>query len=306
MSEPLPAWNSHDAESLRAFAAVRLLVADIDGTLISRSIAQVFQRIDDLRRLLIHRRYGVQMTIATGRAYKGVGAVLARLRLDPGTPLVLYNGSLVLRYRTNDILLHRTVSPDAAEQVRRVARECAVICLAYYVQKAQAISSPVEEVRAWGGELRPMQDFNGIPITWDADLPSDVGPTAILVEGTEGGRPLNQVAERLRTIPGIEVTTSGHRFLELRPEASNKASALASLTGPLSIPREAILALGDSDNDAEMLAWAGVGVAIADASPKAREAARYYCRHGAAEGAIEVLRIIREAKRYYSATPKAS
>ena len=38
---------------------------------------------------------------------------------------------------------------------------------------------------------------------------------------------------------------------------------------------ERVMALGDYDNDAGMLAYAGVGVAMGNASPRARAAAKY-------------------------------
>ncbi len=49
-------------------------------------------------------------------------------------------------------------------------------------------------------------------------------------------------------------------------------------------------AFGDSDNDIELLAGAGYGVAVGNSSPKAREAAKYVARGENAEGIVEGLR----------------
>jgi len=51
------------------------------------------------------------------------------------------------------------------------------------------------------------------------------------------------------------------------PQAS-KGLGLAYLARHLGIPREAVMAIGDYDNDVDMVAWAGLGVAVGNASPR--------------------------------------
>ena len=52
-----------------------------------------------------------------------------------------------------------------------------------------------------------------------------------------------------------------------------KAVALASLCEDLQVDQSAVIAFGDEINDTEMLEWAGIGVAMANASPEAKAAA---------------------------------
>ena len=47
--------------------------------------------------------------------------------------------------------------------------------------------------------------------------------------------------------------------------------------------------MGDDSNDAEMIANAGLGIAMGNASPAAREAARLVVRSNAEGGAVEAL-----------------
>jgi hydroxymethylpyrimidine pyrophosphatase-like HAD family hydrolase len=53
----------------------------------------------------------------------------------------------------------------------------------------------------------------------------------------------------------------------------NKAVGLAWLADHLGVKPAEVMAVGDNDNDAEMLRWAGLGVAMADGSPAALRAA---------------------------------
>lgn len=67
-------------------------------------------------------------------------------------------------------------------------------------------------------------------------------------------------------VSGFEVTHSGARFVEVLAEGVSKAWGLARLCTHLGVGPEEVLAFGDAPNDAEMLAWAGRGVAVANAS----------------------------------------
>ncbi len=49
------------------------------------------------------------------------------------------------------------------------------------------------------------------------------------------------------------------------------------------------MAIGDNANDAGMLQWAGIGVAMANASPRAREAADYVTDANDADGAAKAI-----------------
>jgi hydroxymethylpyrimidine pyrophosphatase-like HAD family hydrolase len=54
----------------------------------------------------------------------------------------------------------------------------------------------------------------------------------------------------------------------------------------LGVPRARVLAFGDGNNDAPMLAWAGLGVAMFHARPAAREAATFVAPAGDPETAL--------------------
>lgn len=74
-------------------------------------------------------------------------------------------------------------------------------------------------------------------------------------------------------LSGFEVTHSGAPFVEVLADGVTKAWGLARLCAHLRIDRSEVVAFGDAPNDAEMLAWAGLGVAVANAVPITREAA---------------------------------
>ncbi|GAB3711193.1 HAD-IIB family hydrolase [Mariniluteicoccus flavus] len=81
-----------------------------------------------------------------------------------------------------------------------------------------------------------------------------------------------EALESLR-LNGFTATRSGAPFIEIAHPDVTKASGLARLCAQLGVDRSEVVAFGDAPNDVEMLAWAGIGIAMGDADPAAREAA---------------------------------
>ena len=62
-------------------------------------------------------------------------------------------------------------------------------------------------------------------------------------------------------------------LLEFSAPGVNKATGVSIVATQHGIERERVLAFGDMPNDMEMLAWAGMGVAMANAEPLVQDAA---------------------------------
>ena len=75
---------------------------------------------------------------------------------------------------------------------------------------------------------------------------------------------------RFRALPGTEVVQGAADNIEVTAQGVDKGTALLALADMLGIPREATLAIGDSDNDRAMLARAGVAAVMANALPEIR------------------------------------
>ena len=90
-------------------------------------------------------------------------------------------------------------------------------------------------------------------------------------------------------LDGFTVTHSGAPFVEILADGVNKAWAVAKLCEHLGIDRAEVLAFGDAPNDAELLAWAGRGVAMANAHPEALVAADEVAGSNEEDGVAAVL-----------------
>ena len=74
-------------------------------------------------------------------------------------------------------------------------------------------------------------------------------------------------------VSDIYVTSSVEQLLEISYKDCGKHSGAKVILEHLGLEREQLAAFGDADNDADLLAFAGLGIAMANASKKCREAA---------------------------------
>ena len=71
----------------------------------------------------------------------------------------------------------------------------------------------------------------------------------------------------------LAINLSKPDFLEITDRSATKGRALQFLAEMHRIPREQVAAIGDSYNDLDMLQYAGIGVAVANARQEIKEAA---------------------------------
>lgn len=304
MADPLPSWDTHDVRSLKVFSKIRLIAFDLDGTLLQGDVSSL-ETIQTLRRSLAHHQYQVNLTLATGRTLAGVRPTLGRLSLPNGIPLILYNGSVIIRNGAFDELVKRTISNKSLRKIVHLTSEHPVRTLAYFYQdpffQLTAGRESCECVLGWT-TIEPVErEFNGMVVKWEKirDVHENYSSSAIIIDPAGDLALAKSIESQLGKLDDITITRSGSGHLEVRPYGSNKGIALREVATSLGLSQENVLALGDSDNDAEMLAWAGIGVAISNGSTSALNNSDYVCRYGVAKGAVEVLRLVRNSRRYF-------
>ena len=79
-------------------------------------------------------------------------------------------------------------------------------------------------------------------------------------------------------------------FRSIVNKNSTKASALQALSQYLDIKLENVLAIGDHQNDIEMLREAGVGVAVGNATEEAKKAADFVAQGRCIDGVEEAVK----------------
>ena len=83
-----------------------------------------------------------------------------------------------------------------------------------------------------------------------------------------------------------EVVTA---FIEMVHPSVNKAESLRRVCELYGVAREDVMAIGDGGNDAEMIRWAGTGVAMGNARDSVKEAADVIAPPNTEDGAAQII-----------------
>lgn len=314
MTRLLPSGTAPLAE-LAPFAEIRLIALDVDGTLLSPKAEEPGTLVTALR-TLPHYRYKVGITIATGRAYAGALPAIKSLNPSQLFPIIIYNGSVTVNLVTNRVLDRHIISQDLVLQINEVASAHELHSLVYECTPTVPMglgshpsrhAPPVLEwVSGFGQEKGRtwVKDPNGLNISWSHQSYQAAmdGATAVIIPTAGRAKAANNARRELHGINGISVTASGPQYIEIRPNGVDKSTALQHLAVRLGITQKQIAAVGDSENDVEMLRWAGCGVCVADASQRAIDASDFLSRYNGSGGVVELLQTIRQARRYLGDT----
>jgi Cof subfamily protein (haloacid dehalogenase superfamily) len=285
-------------EELVPFSHVHLVAFDLDGTLLKTPDQAPGERVKQLGGSA--KSFGVRLTLATGRTLTGAQNTLSALGDLGSTPIILYNGSLVIQPGPRRIIAHRQIDASIVKKVVSAGRQSDSDLFIYSVDADKDDSSielsSWETVRFSGSSSPPDCEFNGMPVLLlnEAEIP---GPATAILVLLRPDKDQAALKEFLTAIPEISITSSGQSYIEVRPFGSSKAAGMADVARCLNLQQSDVLAVGDNDNDVELLEWAGIGVAVKGASPSAMAVSDYVSHYGAERAAIEVLDLVRKAKR---------
>ena len=87
----------------------------------------------------------------------------------------------------------------------------------------------------------------------------------------------------------VSCFTSNPAYLEICNALVSKAKAMEKLGEIYGIDREEMIAVGDGENDLSMIEYAGLGIAMANASEKVKSKADYITASNEDEGVAKVL-----------------
>ncbi|KQT21355.1 MULTISPECIES: HAD-IIB family hydrolase [unclassified Bradyrhizobium] len=284
-----------DNELAARLRKIRLVLADIDGTLVSADNLTFDNVLAQLRRLKPLR---IGFSIATGRTIRGASFATSQLHQSGSRlpPMITYNGAVVLAGKDSTLLSRWLIGRDDFRAVIEACRRRSLGTTAYACG-SQLDFIPRESVYSESAQA-PVSDFNGMEIRRVSDLTAvDDDFVAVLVEvpAATGEGLLAELQAELGE--RVRVTTSGGRYIEICHTSGTKLNAMAELAKMEQLKVEEIMTIGDNYNDLEMIAGAGVGVAVANAPEPVRASATFQTSLPSGQGVVEALRALTRAVR---------
>ncbi len=248
---------------------VKLIALDLDGTLLDSGKNVPKENRDALRAA---SERGVIIVLASGRMTDSIAPYADVLGID--VHMMGYNGARVVGTAAEGrpVLFHNPLPSECADEVIDFHEENGVQ-LNYYLD--EMLYSKDDDA------MRPLAqlyvDRTKSPIRYVDTLRQFKGaePTKLilLAEFERRNELYNELSPRFDG--RAKLIKTDPEYLEVLNRDIDKGVALKGMCDALGIPVAESMACGDGDNDAEMIAAAGIGVAMANASDTSLAAADY-------------------------------
>ena len=232
-----------------------MVATDLDGTVvrsdgsISERTRQVLARVEEAGAILV---------LVTGRPPRWMPPIVEAT--GHRGVAICANGALVYDLHTSTVVRHNLLSTSAlADIVAALRRDVPGIAFAVERHDTGFAHEPSYRPR-WDSSdakaVRPIEELLGDGAVKLLGRHEEMDADALLA-----------AAHRSVGDLGTLTHSSHDGLLEISAVGVSKASALAELAAEHDIDASEVVAFGDMPNDVPMLAWAGVGVAVANAHP---------------------------------------
>lgn len=271
---------------------VKLIAIDLDGTLLNHKKEIPADNIEAIRRAA---ESGIKVVICTGRMQSGVVPYFEQLDFAGHDEFAILNNGCSVHH-TSDWSLH-SYAEMTEEDVLFLAKASADFPKIYLTFADQAgytvLEESVPELVAYDAGLVFVE---AKPVNLETVFDNKPIFQAMYLGEKEE---LDQFQEKQAALLSERFSTvrSQSYIFEAMPPGVTKASALAKLSEELGIAPEEVMAIGDAENDLEMLEFAGVSVAMGNASDFIKGKAKFVtttCDEAGVARAIENYALSKE------------
>lgn len=237
----------------------KLVALDMDGTLLN-SQGAISPRNKQAIKAAIEM--GTVVMLASGRPLEGMNWALNELNLTGDNDYVAcYNGSLVYQVGSQQLLRSQTIAGADAKRLALIAHQLGVHVHAFSLQS---------------GLITPKHNYyteheakiNGLDIT-EVDFTTleddEVMLKVMLIDEPE------KLSAAIAQLPAnlyeqYTIVQSAPFFLEFLHKESHKGVGVKAVAEQFNIQAHEVICMGDADNDRQMLEYAGLGVAMGNAT----------------------------------------
>lgn len=254
-------------------SAIRLVIADVDGTLVTQAKELTARARDAVRRLL---DAGIAFTITSGRPPLGMKMLLDALALEH--PIAAFNGGLIVNPDLTTVREH-CVAAEVLPQVYDVIRRFG---LDIWVYSGQDWFVPTRH----GPHVDREEATVKFPPKISADITSITDRVVKVVGVSDDYDAVARCDQAVREACGAQISASRSQpyYLDVTHPDANKGKVIEVMSELLGVPAAQIASIGDGPNDILMFERTGLSIAMGNAAPEVQRAARFVTESNEKEG----------------------
>ncbi len=259
---------------------IKLILADMDGTLLNSSHQLPEQTMDTIRQLAAR---GIRFGVASGREYDNIREYFPELADE--MIIVADNGTLIYD-KTEEIYLDVLPGEEVERIVRRL-REIPGTWIVLCGRKMSYIECQAEKREIIAAIAHNF--YENVELTEDICARTKDEQIMEISLFCENGAAM--VEPELGWLTGeYQIFVSGSNWIDILNKSAGKGNAVKRLQARYGWRPEECMAFGDYFNDMAMLENVGESYAMANAQPEVQLAAKYIAPTNEEGGVIQVLR----------------
>lgn len=261
---------------------IRLMLADVDGTLVTQDKVLTEQAVAAVRSL---HGAGVLFAVTSGRPPKGMSMLIDPLNLE--TPIAAFNGGLLVD-RDMNVIEQRIIPEHLVEPISDLMTSFKLSVWIYrdadwYVPDP---NGPHVAREAWTVKFDPkvMESLDGL-----------TDRVAKIVGVSDDHQAVADATRAAQDQFGDQVTAAASQpyYLDITHPEANKGAVAKFLAERYKVSTDEIATIGDMPNDILMFAHSGLSIAMGNADAQVKRAARRVTESNEDEGfAMAVERFV--------------
>ncbi|HMK28077.1 MAG TPA: Cof-type HAD-IIB family hydrolase [Terriglobales bacterium] len=258
---------------LGSHSPVRLVIADVDGTLVTQQKVLTPRASAAVQQL---RNAGIAFTITSGRPPKGMQMIVDQLQLDE--PIAAFNGGILVNPDLS-LIRENFLNPEVARQVIPILAAHKLDVWLYSDQDwfVKDPQGPHVAREQWTVKFPPTV------VTGFDDLLARV---AKIVGVSDDYDAVAHCEKDVQLAGGdhLSAARSQPYYLDVTHPNANKGQVVLMLSEILRIPAAQIATIGDMPNDVLMFRKSGISIAMGNASPEVQRSATFVTTSNEDEG----------------------
>lgn len=245
----------------------KLVALDLDGTLLKDDKTISKKNFDVISKA---RSLGTKIVLSTGRPIKGIEKYIKWLNLEcENEYCVVCGGAVVENNKNGEVLSEKKLTKDDLSYLYNLSKKLDVnihsisleCCITPKISRYSILESSMNDIPLIKVDF---ENFN-------MDIP------LFKIMYIDEPEVLDRITPLLppEVYEKYTVVKSAPHFLEFLNKEANKGLGVDALATKLGIKQEEVICIGDSGNDTDMIEYAGLGIAMENAFPEAKEAANF-------------------------------
>ena len=252
---------------------IRLVIADVDGTLVTQEKLLTARAIAAVKRL---KEAGIAFSITSGRPPLGMQMLIEPLELSE--PIAAFNGGVFV-HPDLSVMTQSFVPPEVAGKIIEAIGGHGLDCWVYTDRDwlVHDTNAPHVAREQWTVKFPP---------TVVSDFASHLDRVAKIVGVGDDYSVVARAESDVQRAYGKQVSAARSQpyYLDVTHPDANKGHVVEVLSQALSIPTTEIATLGDMPNDVLMFKKSGLSIAMGNASADVQRQARCVTASNEEEG----------------------